>query len=221
MLKVITRTGDGSPTFYVPELNEYYHSMYGAMQESVFVYIDKVLRKVQKSKVRVFETGFGTGLNAFLSCLEAENMKREVFYHSIEMYPLPKPEWLEFAGYLRENNTDSLLFCRIHECAWEKEEQISRFFRLKKIKADLTTYRSAETYDAIYFDAFGPDVQAELWTPEIFRNIFGMMNPGAILSTYSSKGRVRRNMQSAGLVVERIPGPPGKRQIILASKPFK
>ncbi len=220
MQRVIKRTGDGSPTFFVPELNEYYHSMYGAIQESVFIYIDKVLQQVQKSKVRVFETGFGSGLNAFLSCRAAENWKKDICYHSVEMYPLQKSEWLEFAGYLSEIIEDSLLFGRLHECAWEKEEQISRFFRLKKIKADLTTYHSAETYDAIYFDAFGPDVQTELWTPDIFRNIFKMMNPGAILSTYSSSGQVKRNMQSAGLMVERIPGPPGKRQIILATKPL-
>ncbi len=219
MQRILARTGDGSPTLYVPELNEHYHSIHGAIQESLFVYIDKVLRQIDKPEIRLFETGFGTGLNAFLSCREAEKEKRIICYHSIELYPLSKPEWLEFAKYLKESETDKSFFERIHECTWEKEEQITRFFRLKKIKADLTTYRSPETYDAIFFDAFGPDVQAELWTPEIFRNISEMMNPGAILSTYSSKGQVRRNMQAAGLLVSRIPGPKGKRQILLATKP--
>ncbi len=220
MHKEIVITADGSPTLFIPELKEHYHSVNGAMQESVFVYIENALNLVKKTRIKLFELGFGTGLNAYLSCLEADRRKVYIVYHSIEINPIEKNEWMLLSKFFQTNQQNADLFQIIHECEWEKKEKISHFFSLKKIKADIEVYETHEKYDVIYFDAFGPEVQKEMWEPEIFNKISNMMNQGAILSTYSSKGLVGRNMGSAGLKVKRIPGPPGKREIIVASKPF-
>ncbi len=220
MLRIIRKTDDGSPTFHVPGMNESYHSMYGAVQESDFVYIDKLLRPLNHPVIRIFEVGFGTGLNALLSWREAEKKKKHICFHSIEKYPLKKKEWKEFGKVLEEWNGDLSGYIRMHACEWEKDVKMGDFFKLQKINADFAGYETEKKYDAVFFDAFGPEVQPELWTEKIFKKIFRMMEPGGVLSTYSSKGIVRRNMQSAGFSVQRITGPPGKRQMILASKPF-
>ncbi len=220
MHKEIVITSDGSPTFYIPELKEHYHSVYGALQESVYIYIENALNLAKKNDLKVFEMGFGTGLNAYLSCLEAEKNNKSITYHSIEMYPVEKHEWMVICEYFKIKHGKPDIYQQIHECEWDEEKQISKFFRLKKIKADITIYESPETYDVIYFDAFCPEVQEELWEPFIFSKISGMMNHGGLLSTYSAKGKVGRNMISAGLLVKRVPGPPGKREIIVASKPL-
>lgn len=215
--KVITITADGSPTIYVPGLKEHYHSIHGAIQESAFVFITNALCRVKKQSVRLFETGFGTGLNACLSFLEAEEKKVNIFYHTIEKFPLDNEIWKKLAGFL-QNERQSDVFKRIHECRWEEEVRIGRFFTLKKTEADFKSYNPQDSYDVIYFDAFSPDTQPELWTKEIFSKICSMMNHGAVLTTYSCKGSVRRTMESAGLIVKRIPGPPGKRHITTAFK---
>ncbi len=219
--RILTKTGDESPTFYIPELDEHYHSVHGAVRESEVIFIENLIKRLAKPKMKVFETGFGTGLNAFLSFREAELMKKKISYHSIELYPIERNEWISCSMHFPYNNNDSQVYLRMHEAPWDNEQEISRFFSLKKINADLITYKTSEKYDAIIFDAFGPDVQPELWTRDIFAKIFLMMKPGALLSTYSSKGEVRRNLEHAGLKVQRVPGPPGKRQIILASKAFR
>lgn len=221
MQRIIVRTKDGSPTIYVPEIKEHYHSVFGAIQESAFVFINKGLVRSEKQHIKLFEIGFGTGLNACLSCLEAEKKKMKISYHSIEMYPVEKPLWIEYIASLPANFPNTRIFREIHECRWEEEVQISKFFSLKKIKADMTIYQPEDTYDVIYFDAFGPAVQPEMWTTEIFRKISGIMKPGAILSTYSSSGQTGRNLKSAGLLTERLPGPPGKREMIVAIKPVE
>lgn len=220
MIRIIRKTDDGSPTFYVPGMNESYHSMYEAVQESDSVYIDKLIRPLNQQVIRIFEIGFGTGLNALLSWREAEKERKNICFHSIEKYPLKKEEWEEFGRVLEEWKGDCSGYRRMHMCEWEKDIAMGDYFKLQKIKADFTRYETEKRYDAVFFDAFGPDVQPELWTERIFTKIFSLMEPGGVLSTYSSKGMVRRNMQSAGLSVQRIPGPPGKRQMILASKPF-
>ncbi len=216
--KQIIITSDGSPTIYIPELNEHYHSVHGAIQESAFVYLKNALSITKKKRIRLFEAGFGTGLNAYLSCLESARKKINICYHSIELYPLEKLEWIRFAGHIKGKQGDIKLFKDIHACEWDKEVQITESFILKKIKGDLKEYDFHERYDVIYFDAFGPEVQQEMWTEEIFRKIYGIMNKGAVFSTYSAKGQVRRNLISAGLQVKRISGPPGKKEILVASK---
>ncbi|TVR74182.1 MAG: SAM-dependent methyltransferase [Marinilabiliales bacterium] len=220
MQRIIKITDDGSPTFYVPYLNEYYHSLYGARDESEHVFIENGFRKSDKKVVSVFEVGLGTGLNAWLTCLEAEKSDRTVVYHSVELFPLERAEWSQFEKHLGADKPNSF-FRKIHECSWGAETAISSRFRIKKIICDITGYETASKYDIVYFDAFGPDVQPEMWTVEIFSKISSMMSDGGLLSTYSSKGEVRRNMQAGGLRVIRVPGPRGKRQITLAFKSFE
>jgi tRNA U34 5-methylaminomethyl-2-thiouridine-forming methyltransferase MnmC len=163
--------------------------------------------------------GFGTGLNAFLTCIEAENKKINICYHSIELYPIGAELLREFGKYLHEVTGRADIFRLISDSEWDREVQVTGYFRLKKIKGNIAGYVTGQKYDVIYFDAFSPDVQPGLWTPEVFLLVAGMMKPGAVLSTYSSKGLVRRNMKAAGLIVEQMPGPPGKREIITAYKP--
>jgi tRNA U34 5-methylaminomethyl-2-thiouridine-forming methyltransferase MnmC len=219
MNRKIVITGDGSPTLYAPELREHYHSIHGAIQESVFIYIDRALNRAAVKDINLFEMGFGTGLNTFLTCIEAENKKRNISYHSIELYPVSRDLLREIGNSLHTVTGKGELFRLIHECEWDKEVQITRYFRLKKISGSITCYVTDQKYDVVYFDAFSPEVQPGLWTAEIFSMIGNMMNPGAVLSTYSSRGLARRNMMAAGLIVELAPGPPGKREIITASKP--
>jgi tRNA U34 5-methylaminomethyl-2-thiouridine-forming methyltransferase MnmC len=219
MHRIVTSTRDGSPTLYVPELREHYHSIFGAVQESSFIYIENGLRRTDKQNIRIFEVGFGTGLNAYLTFLEAEKKNLVICYHSIEICPVEKELWLELGRYYYAGSPETDIFYTMHECEWEKEINISDSFKLRKIKADIITYRPSAIFDLIYFDAFSPLVQPEIWTTEIFRKFSGMMDGGAILTTFSSSGQVRRNLMSAGLQIERIPGPPGKREIIVAAKP--
>jgi tRNA U34 5-methylaminomethyl-2-thiouridine-forming methyltransferase MnmC len=219
MQTIITPTEDGSPTLFVPELNEHFHSMYGAIRESRHVYIDNALNRVKKDKIRLFEVGFGTGLNAMLACYEAEKNKRSIVCHSIEKYPLGvkvrrqlldslTAAFPELSGYYR----------LVNECGWNREVQLTNYFALRKISADLLTFSPSGIYDVIFFDAFAPKVQPELWTPGVFKGISGIMDHGAVLATYSATGSVRRNLISAGLIAERIAGPPGKREMLVATK---
>ncbi len=220
MGRIIKMTGDGSPTLFVPELNEHYHSVYGAMAESAHVFIENGLNRIKKNEIAVFEVGFGTGLNAWLTCLSAGKDHKRVSYHTIEINPLDRTEWIEYKEHLTGKEGNSL-FEFIHECPWEKEIEITPWFKINKIAGDIAGHNTSMLYDVIYFDAFGPEVQPELWGSRIFNKIAAWMNTGALLTTYSVKGTVRRNLQAGGLKVERIPGPPGKRQMTLAFKPFQ
>lgn len=220
MLRVIKTTADGSPTIYIPELKEHYHSVHGAVQESEFIFIERALRRRNGENTKLLEIGLGTGLNALLTCMEAEKTRQNICYHSVELYPVEKDLYVEIGKFFSGNEYAKNIFMQIHEYEWDKEAEISSFFSLKKISADFAKFRSDMRYDVVYFDAFGPEVQPELWTAEIFSAISDMMNPGAILATYSAKGQVGRNMRQAGLTIERMPGPPGKREIIVASKPL-
>ncbi|UCG27606.1 MAG: tRNA (5-methylaminomethyl-2-thiouridine)(34)-methyltransferase MnmD [Bacteroidales bacterium] len=211
-------THDGSHTVYIPALKEHYHSIYGAWQESEYVFIKKGFRHFRKASLRIFEMGFGTGLNAFLTCIEAVKTKTEVYYSGIDLYPLEtsisgklnygslaEPEYREF---YREMNA----------CDWDKPVPVNDYFTLLKIYADIREYPLKEKYDLVYFDAFAPDKQPELWQPLIFRKLFIALIPQGILVTYSAKGSVRRNLEKSGFIVTNIPGPPGKREIIKAQK---
>ncbi|MFH1296553.1 MAG: tRNA (5-methylaminomethyl-2-thiouridine)(34)-methyltransferase MnmD [Bacteroidota bacterium] len=218
----IQRTLDGSDTLFVPELNEHYHSTFGAVQESTHVFIDQGLLVVDNNvdPVAVFEVGFGTGLNALLTLFTAKRQRREVRYTAIELYPLENKVWetLNYPSFLQKPETQEL-YKKIHEVPWESSHQVSQHFLLTKHKADLRSFILPDSaFDVIYFDAFSPAVQPDLWTKQIFENIYGMLHPGGILVTYSSKGEVKRNLRDAGFSIEKLPGPPGKREILRAKK---
>jgi len=216
----LKRTTDGSFTLYSDKMQESYHSINGAVQESNFIFIDRALAKIPKNKISVFEVGFGTGLNALLTWNYATDYKKNITYNSIEAYPV-KPELykkLEYCNYCKNLNDDD--FISLHTCQWNRPVNIKdSTFVLNKINSDLISFVFPEKqYDVIFFDAFSPDKQPEMWTEKIFLNIFKSLIKGGILITYCAKGEVRRRMQKSGFTVERIPGPPGKREILRATK---
>ncbi len=212
------KTNDGSHTLYVKELDEYYHSIHGAVNESIHIFLNSAFSFHSATDVSIFEMGLGTGLNAFLTMIRAEEEQRSAVYHAIEKYPLSQ-------GLINQLNYAELFsgskiqwFDQIHSCGWEKDNQLTEFFTIRKIKADLVSYEMHDKYDIIYFDAFAPDKQPDLWTGDIFRKLFDSMRPAGILATYSSKGSVRRTMESCGFQVEKLPGPPGKREMLRGAK---
>jgi len=215
-------TNDGSHTLYAPEIDETYHSTHGAIQESTHIFINAGLKQCKRQCANILEIGFGTGLNAFLTAIEAEKSGREIQYFTLEKYPVPfeKTLQLNYSHQIPIKDSDSL-FDKIHKAEWETEVQISTRFMLNKIQFDFTAYQPDKTFDMVYFDAFSPEKQPEMWTQEQFQKIYNACNEGAILTTYCAKGSVRRALQAVGFKVERLAGPPGKREILRGIKPFK
>lgn len=217
MKRYVKKTNDNSHTLYHPELDEHYHSIHGAHQESVHVYIAMGLEAHQKnSALRVFEMGFGTGLNVLLAQEFAEKHQRPIAFTSVEKFPLP----LDISGQLNFGKTaqSADIYQKLHTAPWEQPIKISPYFTLTKIAADVMDVVLTSSFDVVFYDAFGPRVQPELWELPIFEKLYGLMAPGGILVTYCAKGQVRRNMQAAGFRVERLPGPPGKREMLRAIK---
>jgi tRNA U34 5-methylaminomethyl-2-thiouridine-forming methyltransferase MnmC len=208
---------DGSHTLYVPELDEHYHSVFGARTESMHVFIKSGLDHSDKQDIKILEIGFGTGLNALLTALNKG--RRKIEYHSIEKYPLNSETEDALTLSPRQTVEETSVFKAIHEAPWNELTEIIPDFKLLKFEDDLLTVNFNTKYDLVYFDAFGPDVQPELWTKDIFQKIFDTTNTNGILTTYSAKGAVRRAMQSAGFKVERLPGPPKKREMLRCTKP--
>jgi len=211
-------TDDGSHTLKVEELNEHYHSTFGAVSESKHVFIEAGLHKVLEAKrnnISILEIGFGTALNALLTALYIDAQSPLIHYYGIEAYPLEEKLWrkLNYPHILSDERAEEL-FKSLHQCKWGEPCEIMPGFTLHKINQKLQDYKQGEELvDLIFFDAFGPDVQPELWTPEIFKNIADNTSPGGILVTYSCKGSVRRALKEAGFAVEKIPGPKGKREM--------
>ena len=213
-------TADGSNTLFVPELDEHYHSVKGALTESQHIFIQMGLNHSQAVKPHVLEIGFGTGLNAFLTLLEAEKQQREVRFTSIERYPLAE-DIVRQLGYPEIIAPEaSEKFYALHAAPWNQPVRLSPWFTLHKIEGDFTHFDFQSHYDVIYFDAFAPEKQPEMWSQPLFDSLYWQTAPGGILTTYCAKGVVRRMLQAAGFTVERLPGPPGgKREILRASKP--
>lgn len=224
MKREIIDTGDGSKTIYLPDWNEHYHSKHGAVQEARHVFIktgfQHLINQHLPEEVSILEIGFGTGLNALISFFEAEANKVRVNYTGVEAYPVAAEELaaLDYSGVLSEEKA-SEVFKNLHEAPWEMEVEISAFFSLQKQKKFFSEITAENAFELIYFDAFGPRVQPELWSEEVFKNMFFALKRKGILVTYSAKGDVRRSMQSAGFEVERLAGPPGKREMLRATKP--
>ena len=215
----IERTDDGSNTIFVPELDEHYHSTKGAFTESKYIFIEQGFNHSAKNSISILEIGFGTGLNAILTYIEAEKRGVETIYDSIEKYPLKKEivDQLNYLTIIGEENRER--FDEIHNCQWDNDVTISPFFTLHKINGDFTSYNFSREYDVIYFDAFAPEKQPEMWTQEIFDDMYRLLRPEGVITTYCAKGIIRRMLQAAGFKVERLPGPPnGKREILRATK---
>lgn len=210
-------TADGSPTLYQPALGEYYHSVHGAWAESSLIFLAYGLEHRAEQTQRplhVLEVGFGTGLNALLTALWAEHSGRSVHYTTLEKYPLP-PEVYAQLSYPQ----GAELFPRLHAAPWDEPCALTPRLTIEKRRADLTACPLPGGIDVVYFDAFSPEAQPELWSEEIFRALFAACAPGAILTTYCAKGEVRRRLTRAGFTPERLAGPPGKRHVLRARKP--
>lgn len=216
MLRVFEPTADGSGTLYVPELDEHYHSVKGALTESKHIFIDMGLAATASGSPSVLEVGFGTGLNALLAWQWADKMQRPVHYTTLERYPL---SWNEVAQLKYEHAAE---LKQIHTTPWEVDVPLSPYFTLKKVECDATDYlqqQQSDLFDVVFFDAFAPEKQPELWSESIFQGIYQTMRPGGLLTTYCAKGCIRRLLQSIGFVMERLPGPPGgKREMLRGGK---
>jgi tRNA U34 5-methylaminomethyl-2-thiouridine-forming methyltransferase MnmC len=209
-------TDDGSPTVYSDTIGETYHSSHGAINESMHIYLNAGFEQCLKQDISVLEVGFGTGLNAVLTLLAAER-RSKVCYTGIEKYPLDNALWMNLK--YEYNQVDlGKHFANIHTCEWGTQVEMSPNFNLIKIKADFSSLSLQGGYDVIYYDAFSPDKQPELWTEEVFNRLYQHTNQLGVLTTYCAKGAVRRAMQTAGYDVERIRGPLGKREILRAVK---
>lgn len=217
-------TKDGSHTISIPEMNVTYHSHHGAIQESMHVFIEAGLKYVsanlQEPWINIFEMGFGTGLNALLSLIEAERCQLKIHYTAVELFPLQEKE-INLLNYCEQLDRQNLkpVFHQLHQCEWGKDIFITPFFTLHKIRMDLINLSAYQPVNLIYYDAFAPAAQPELWTKEVFEKLISLLVPGGVLVTYCSKGDVRRAMQAVGFSIEKIPGPKGKREMVRAALP--
>lgn len=215
----IIQTADGSHSLYLKELDEHYHSIHGAIQEGIHVFIRSGLQACAKENISILEIGLGTGLNALLTLMEAERSNKQIHYTAIEAYPLEE-QLIGQLNYVEELKAEQFSdqFQLIHSSAWETEQRINGRFTLLKLKGHVQTTTFPGKYDLIYFDAFGPRVQPEMWTEEVFSKMFHVLNDGGMLVTYCAKGEVKRTLKKVGFTVETLPGPPGKREMVRARK---
>lgn len=226
MKREIIKTQDGSSTIHIQEWNEQYHSKHGAIQEALYVYLKQGLKGFlnsegfsEKSKnVSVLEIGFGTGLNAFLTLMEAEALQLKLNYVGVEAYPISAEE-LEQLNYPEALKMEAKFFNALHSCSWEEPHDITSNFQLEKKQIKFAEIKSEDAFDVIYFDAFGPRVQPELWTEAIFKIMYKALKAKGLLVTYCAQGNARRAMISVGFNVEKLDGPPGKRHMLRAVKP--
>ncbi|MFM9983797.1 MAG: tRNA (5-methylaminomethyl-2-thiouridine)(34)-methyltransferase MnmD [Flavobacteriales bacterium] len=219
-IQLIT-TGDGSSSLLNVSLGETYHSRHGALRESMHVFIESGLHQLpmEKEFISILEIGFGTGLNAWLTMLANGTLAKQITYTALETNPLDLSV-ISNLNYAHESSdSDRAKFLQLHEADWNTLVALDGEFGLHKIQISLQEFDAERTFDLIYFDAFGPPVQPEMWTIELFQKLFAVSNPGAVLVTYCAKGQVRRDLQTAGWEVERLPGPPGKREMLRALKP--
>lgn len=224
MLRTIIETADGSHSLYVQELGERYHSIHGAIQESKHVFIQSGFKQcipplVATVSVNILEIGLGTGLNALLTLIESEQSGIKIDYTTIEAYPLEK-KLTEQLNYIELLEAESFrnYFDTMHSSEWNRAIQLTERFLLNKLHTTLEEAEFKPKFDLVYFDAFGPRVQPEMWAEHLFKKIFDAMKVGACLVTYCAQGEVKRTMKRAGFTVEGIQGPPGKREMVRAWK---
>ena len=219
MKREIFQTLDGSTTIHLPEWNESYHSKHGAIQEAYHVFISNGLSLFQNKPISILEIGFGTGLNTFITFLEASKTTQIIDYVGVEAYPVSPEEVLQM-NYVSELNAlqHKAIFEKIHETKWDEKIAISDNFTLTKRNQFFKDITDKNAFDLIYFDAFGYRVQPELWSTEIFKIMYDSLKLEGILVTYAARGVVKRSMIEVGFTVEKLPGPPGKREMFRATK---
>jgi len=215
----IIQTLDGSTTIHIKEWNECYHSKHGAIQEAKHVFIKNGLALFQNKVVSILEIGFGTGLNAFITYLDSKELGQTIDYVGAEAYPVSADEVLSM-NYVDEldANESRAIFEKMHKSNWEEKIVFSNAFSLTKRKQFFEEIDDLEKFDLIYFDAFGYRVQPELWSTAIFEKMYKSLKPNGILVTYAARGVVKRSMIEVGFTVEKLAGPPGKREMFRARK---
>ncbi|WP_031426124.1 tRNA (5-methylaminomethyl-2-thiouridine)(34)-methyltransferase MnmD [Flavimarina sp. Hel_I_48] len=225
MKRKIVATGDGSTTIQLVGWEEQYHSMHGAIQESRHVFLKTGLEHwralhPEQDEVHVLEIGFGTGLNALLTAVHLSEVPMKVYYEGVEAYPVAADEvaQLNYVDQLKRTDFQSF-FKEMHDAPWDEETALKTDFYLKKRLERFEELTDNAIHDLVYFDAFGAQVQPELWDAVIFKKMFEALRKEGVLVTYAAKGSVRRAMQEVGFVVSRLPGPPGKREMLRAVKP--
>ncbi len=219
-IKVIT-TQDGSHSLYSEQFGENYHSKYGAIQESLHVFIQAGLfyKFAMQDHVSVLGIGFGSGLNAFLTYLETFKREKSVYYEGVEAYPVPLEEAakLNFPELLQSKD-QKYIFDQMHQCEWDKDHQLNERFLFRKSLNRFENINVKEKFDVVFFDAFAPSTQPELWESPVLSLMYDALKPGGVFVTYSAKGSVKRNLKGLGFTLENLPGPPGKREMIRAIK---
>jgi tRNA U34 5-methylaminomethyl-2-thiouridine-forming methyltransferase MnmC len=214
MKREIKITADGSSTLYLPELDENYHSDHGALQEAMHVFIENGLNTIKSNQISVFEMGFGTGLNALLTSIEAKKRTKQISYIGIEAFPV-STEHIEEINFVDmvgvEHSAD---FQQMHQANWNEKITINHNFDFTKIHSKIEEFCMPENeFDIIFYDAFGPRAQATMWEIPILEKMYKGLKPGGILVTYCAQGQFKRNLKSLGFEVIPLPGPPGKREM--------
>ncbi|WP_281321807.1 tRNA (5-methylaminomethyl-2-thiouridine)(34)-methyltransferase MnmD [Flavobacterium aestivum] len=219
MEREIIQTLDGSTTIHLKEWNECYHSKHGAIQEAKHVFIKNGLALFPNQSISILEIGFGTGLNAFITYLESKELGQTIDYVGVEAYPVSADEVLSM-NYIKELNAveSESVFEKMHKCDWEEKTVFSDDFKLTKRKQFFEEIDDLEKFDLIYFDAFGYRVQPELWSTTIFDRMYKALKTNGVLVTYAARGVVKRSMIEVGFTVEKLAGPPGKREMFRARK---
>jgi tRNA U34 5-methylaminomethyl-2-thiouridine-forming methyltransferase MnmC len=219
MKREIQITGDGSTSIFIPELNEGYHSRHGAIQEAYHVFIKNGLELFTQTDISILEIGFGTGLNAFITYLEANKTKQNIDYVGVEAYPV-EMEHVAQMNYVQEltATNDQSLFTKMHTSNWGEKIPISTHFCLIKRKQFFQDIQDSDAYDLIYFDAFGFTVQPELWSEELFKIMFKALKNKGVLVTYACRSSIKNAMIAAGFTIEKLPGAPGKREMLRGKK---
>jgi len=211
-------TADGSKTLYLPHLDETYHSSHGAIQESVHVFIEHGLTYIsqQTESITVFEMGFGTGLNALLTALWAQKHQRTVKYIGVELHPISEDLWRQMEFVQVKSEID--LYTKIMSSEWEEFQEINPYFELKKIEKDVLQLELQEQVDLVYYDAFGPRAQSEMWEIPVLTKMHELLKQRGVFVTYCAQGQMKRNLKTLGFELTELPGPPGKRVMTRATK---
>jgi tRNA U34 5-methylaminomethyl-2-thiouridine-forming methyltransferase MnmC len=215
----IIQTRDGSTTIHIEEWDECYHSRFGAIQEALHVFIKNGLSLFENDPVSILEIGFGTGLNVLVTFLESQKSNQIIDYVGVEAYPVSAEE-AALMNYVAELNAENErpIFEKMHQCNWEEKNNLRDDFSLTKRKQFFADIDDVEKFDLIYFDAFGYDVQPELWSTEIFKKMYNALKPNGVLVTYAARSVIKRSMIEVGFTVEKLPGAPGKREMFRARK---
>ena len=220
MKRELRETADGSMTIYLPEMDEHYHSYHGALQEAIHVFIENGIQRFpKKDTISVFELGLGTGLNALLTAIWANENNQKVNYFGLEAFPV------EVEMNLKMNYQDMIskdlateYFTNIIEAEWEKSVVISDKFQIQKVEETIQNLSVTNQFDVVFFDAFGPRAQEEMWEFSVIEKTVQLLNSGGLFVTYCAKGQLKRDLKALGLKVETLPGPPGKREMTIARK---